>query len=137
MTTAAPRKLGSVADSAGYRVSVEPAYVPEQSDPDARRYIFSYRVQIVNISGMVATLRRRTWNIVDAAGRVNRVHGDGVVGHQPRLGPGQSFIYSSFSSLETNWGTMEGCYELETDEGDTFEIAIGRFFLVADAATAR
>jgi len=137
MMSAAARKLGSVADTAGYRVTVEPQFVPEQSDVDARRYVFSYRVQIVNITGMVATVRRRAWNIVDAVGRVSQVRGDGVVGHQPRLAPGQSFIYSSFSSLETPWGTMEGVYELETDEGDVFDVVIGRFYLVAKVGTAQ
>lgn len=126
-----PRKLGSLAETAGWRVAVEPAFSPDKSDPESRRFVFTYRVQITNVSGLTATIRRRQWRIVDAVGRASDVEGEGVVGQQPRLAPGQTFGYASFCPIETNWGTMEGHYELETDEGDIFEIAIGRFYLVA------
>jgi ApaG protein len=124
-------KHGSAAETAGWRVTVEPQFVPEQSDADARRFVFGYRVQVTNVSGMIATLRRRHWVIVDAHGRRSEVRGEGVVGHQPRLVPGQSFVYSSFCPIETPWGTMEGSYALETDDGESFEIAVARFYLVA------
>lgn len=131
------RKLGSTVETAGWRVTVEPQYAPDRSEPDARRYVFIYRIQITNVNGLVATVRRRHWSIVDAAGRTSEVEGDGVVGQQPRLAPGQTFNYSSFSPIETPWGTMEGRYELETDEGDVFDVKIGRFYLVATTARPR
>jgi ApaG protein len=126
-----PRKLGSLAESKGWRVAVDPLFSPEKSDPDSRRFVFTYRVQITNVSGLTATIRRRAWRVVDAVGRSTEIEGEGIVGQQPRLSAGQTFGYSSFCPIETPWGTMEGHYELETDEGDIFEIAIGRFYLVA------
>jgi ApaG protein len=128
-TTIAP-KHGSTVDTAGWRVIVEPAYCPEKSDADARRFVFTYRIQITNIDGMVATIRRRYWKIVDAVGRTHEVDGEGVVGHQPRLAQGQTFAYSSFCPIETPWGTMEGHFELESDDGHWFDVAVGRFYLV-------
>jgi ApaG protein len=133
MDTLAPAKtkLGSVATSAGYRVAVTPVYVAEQSDPDQRRFVFEYHIQIRNVSGKAATLRSRHWVIVDELGRINDVRGDGVVGRQPRLEPGQTFVYKSFSPLPSPWGTMEGEFQMEGDDGEWFEVRVGRFYLVA------
>ena len=125
------KKLGSSVQTAGWLVVVEPEYAADRSDPEGRRFVFVYRIQVTNISGVAATLRRRRWLVVDAAGRRTEVEGEGVVGQQPRLAPGQTFNYSSFTPIETAWGTMEGSYQLETDEGGVFEIAVGRFYLVA------
>lgn len=133
MDTLAPvkTKLSSVATSAGYRVAVTPMYVPEQSDPDQRRFVFEYQVQVRNIEGKPAAIRSRHWVIVDELGRINDVRGDGVVGRQPRLDIGQTFIYKSFCPLPTPWGTMEGEFQMEGEDGEWFEVKVGRFYLVA------
>jgi ApaG protein len=133
MDTLAPvkAKLGSVATSAGYRIAVTPTYVPEQSNPDQRLYVFEYQVQVRNIEGKPASLRSRHWAIVDELGRIDDVRGEGVVGRQPRLEPGQTFVYKSFCRLPTPWGTMEGEFQMEGDDGEWFEIKVGRFYLVA------
>jgi len=133
MDTLAPAKtkLGSVESSAGYRVAVTPRYVPEQSDPEQRRFIFEYQVQVRNVDGPPATLRSRHWVIADERARVNEVRGEGVVGRQPRLEAGQTFVYRSFCPLPTPWGTMEGEFQMEGDDGRWFEIKVGRFYLVA------
>lgn len=127
----ASTKLGSIATSAGYRVAVTPTYVPEQSDADQRRYVFEYQIQVRNTEGKPATLRSRHWVIVDELGRVNEVRGEGVVGRQPHLQPGQTFVYKSYCPLPTPWGTMQGEFQMEADDGEWFEIKVGRFFLVA------
>ncbi|MDP1662771.1 MAG: Co2+/Mg2+ efflux protein ApaG [Phycisphaerales bacterium] len=127
----AKAKLGSVANSAGYRVTVTPTYVPEQSDAEQRRYIFEYSVQVRNVEGLPATIRSRHWVIVDELARINDVRGEGVVGRQPRLDQGQTFVYKSFCPLPTPWGTMEGEFQMEGDDGEWFEIKVGRFYLVA------
>lgn len=133
MDTLAPpkSKLGSVTTSAGYRIAVTPSYVAEQSDPDQRRYVFEYQIQIRNQDGKPATLRSRHWVIVDELGRINDVRGEGAVGRQPSFKPGQTFIYKSFCPLPTPWGTMEGEFQMEGDDGEWFEIKVGRFYLVA------
>lgn len=120
---------GSRSDSRGYRVTVQPTYLPDQSDPLLPRYTFAYRITIENTSGPVATLRSRRWTIIDAHGRGEEVEGDGVVGQQPRLRPGDTFTYESFCPLRTRWGTMEGSYRMAGDDGERFEIPIARFLL--------
>ena len=121
-------------DTRGYRVQVTPAFDANQSDETARRFVYSYHVQVTNVDGPAATLKARHWIIIDGHGRREEVKGDGVVGRQPRLQPGQSFTYRSFCPLPTAWGTMEGSYQLEGDDGEWFEIAVGRFYLVAPTA---
>lgn len=129
-TTLASRPLGSVAETHGMRVSVTPQYVADQSDPQARQYLFTYRVGILNNSEQAARLMSRHWIIVDAQGVREEVRGPGVVGQQPRLEAGQSFEYSSFCPLKTSWGTMEGIYHFQRDDGSKFEVTVGRFYLV-------
>jgi ApaG protein len=133
MTTAAARDngLGSVAETNGYRVRVEPAFVPEQSDETSRRYVYQYQVHVSNVDGAPATLRSRHWVIIDGLGRREEVKGEGVVGRQPLLQPGQTFAYRSFCPLNTPWGTMEGSYQLQGADGAWFEVKVGRFYLVA------
>ncbi len=123
---------GSECESNGFRVSVFPSFVPDHSDPTARQYVFGYRVRIVNESAVTAQLLSRAWRIVDANGRENEVRGEGVVGQQPVLRPGQTFEYSSFCHLTSAWGTMEGEYVFQR-EGDEhhFNVKIARFFLVS------
>jgi ApaG protein len=111
------------------RVSVETSYLAEQSDPGSERYVFSYTITIHNTGAEAARLLRRHWIITDANGKVQEVRGDGVVGEQPHLEPGQGFRYSSGAILETPVGTMEGSYLMVTDEGRNFDAPIAPFRL--------
>ncbi|MCS6947557.1 MAG: Co2+/Mg2+ efflux protein ApaG, partial [Steroidobacteraceae bacterium] len=92
------------------RIDVVTAYLSEQSDPDEDRYVFSYTITIRNEGTVAARLLTRHWIITDANGKVQEVRGDGVVGEQPYLKPGQGFRYSSGAVLETPFGTMQGSY---------------------------
>lgn len=111
------------------QVSVETTYVPDQSDPASARYVFAYTITIHNAGSEPARLLRRHWVITDSNGKVQEVRGDGVVGEQPHLKPGQSFRYSSGAILETPVGAMQGAYEMQTDAGRTFEAPIAAFRL--------
>jgi ApaG protein len=111
------------------RVDVQTSYVPEQSDPGSQRFVFSYTITILNEGSEAARLLRRHWVITDANGKVQEVRGDGVVGEQPHLQPGQGFRYSSGAILETPVGTMQGSYQMETDQGARFEAPIAPFRL--------
>jgi ApaG protein len=122
----------SHAATRGIRVTVRPRYLADESDPTTRRYIFAYRITIANETSPTAMLLSRRWWIVDSHGRGSEVIGDGVVGRTPRLAPGEMFEYESFCPLPTAWGTMEGSYTMRTDEGETFEVTVPRFYLVAD-----
>jgi ApaG protein len=111
------------------RVDVQTSYVPEQSDPGSQRFVFSYTITILNAGSEAARLMRRHWLITDANGKVQEVRGDGVVGEQPHLQPGQGFRYSSGAILETPVGTMQGSYQMETDQGTRFDAPIAPFRL--------
>ncbi|MET0279632.1 MAG: Co2+/Mg2+ efflux protein ApaG [Steroidobacteraceae bacterium] len=111
------------------RVSVETSYLPDQSDPRGERYVFSYTITIENEGNEPARLLRRHWVITDSNGKVQEVRGDGVVGEQPHLRPGQGFRYSSGAILETPVGTMQGSYQMETDTGTHFDAPIEPFRL--------
>ncbi|MBX5159360.1 Co2+/Mg2+ efflux protein ApaG [Rhizobium sp. NZLR8] len=110
-------------------VVVEPFYLEEQSDPDDDRYVWGYRIVISNNSGIAVRLVNRYWNITDQNGQVDEVTGPGVVGEQPRLSPGDTYEYSSGCPLDTPSGLMFGHYQMETDEGDTFNVDIPAFSL--------
>lgn len=125
-----PKEHGSVAETQGIRVSVTPHFLVDQSEPADRKYTFGYTIRITNTGTESAQVLSRAWKIVDAHGQASEVHGDGVVGKQPKLAPGQSFDYSSFCPLRTPWGTMEGRYTLRRDSGELFDALIGRFYLV-------
>ncbi|WP_416796341.1 Co2+/Mg2+ efflux protein ApaG [Ciceribacter azotifigens] len=112
-------------------VSVEPYYLEEQSDPDDGRYVWGYRVAITNHSDRSVRLVNRYWHITDQNGQVDEVTGPGVVGEQPQLRPGDTYEYSSGCPLDTPSGVMFGHYQMETDEGDLFEVAIPAFSLDA------
>lgn len=118
----------------GIRVRVAAQYLPDQSDPDTRQYLFAYRVIIENQGERAAKLLSRSWLIRDARGEEKKVEGPGVVGEQPNLEPGERFEYVSGCPLETEWGTMEGCYTMQREDGEEFEAAIGRFFLAPNTA---
>ncbi len=115
----------------GIRVRVQSAYLPDQSSPDDDRYVFAYTITITNESVFTAQLRTRHWIITDGRGSVEEVKGDGVVGEQPRLGPGQSFQYTSGCVLKTPIGTMQGSYRFWRDDGTYFDATIAPFSLAS------
>jgi ApaG protein len=119
----------STALTDGIRVSVTSTYLPEQSAPRAKRYVFAYTVRISNEGEATAQLRTRHWVITDGDGRVEEVRGDGVVGAQPTLRPGQSFEYTSGCVLRTPRGTMHGTYQMHREDGRSFDAEIAPFDL--------
>lgn len=119
-----------ISDSAPrIRVDVETAYVEEQSDPQDGRFVFSYTITIRNEGPTPARLLTRHWIITDANGKVQEVRGDGVVGEQPYLKPGQGFRYSSGAVIETPVGSMQGSYQMVDDDGSQFDAPIAPFRL--------
>lgn len=119
----------STAITDGIRIQVESAFMPDRSEPRARRWFFAYTVTIQNEGDAPARLRARHWVIDDAEGRTEHVIGEGVVGQQPRLEPGEAFQYQSFCVLKTSHGLMRGTYEMVRDDGATFEADIPPFAL--------
>jgi len=111
------------------RIEVATNYVDEQSDPDVSRYVFAYTITIANHGPVAARLLSRHWVITDANGKVQEVNGNGVVGEQPHLHPGEVFKYSSGAVLETPVGAMQGRYRMETDAGSFFYAPIPAFTL--------
>jgi len=116
-------------DNAQIDIDVVTDYISEQSDPTVDRYVFAYTITINNRGAIPVKLLNRHWLITDANGKVQEVRGEGVVGEQPHLNPGEHFEYTSGAVLETPVGVMEGEYEMVTDEGDTFLAPIDRFSL--------
>lgn len=111
------------------RVAVKPAYLDDQSDPDDRRYVWSYTVTIENLGVEPVQLVSRYWNITDAAGRVQEFRGPGVVGAQPVIAPGETFQYTSGCPLPTSSGLMMGRYQMKAASGEAFEAEIPAFLL--------
>jgi ApaG protein len=111
------------------RVEVETSYLEDQSEPRERRFVFSYTITIRNEGEVPAKLMTRHWVITDADGHVREVRGDGVVGEQPYLLPGQGFRYSSGAVLETPVGAMHGSYQMVGDDGARFDAPIPAFRL--------
>ena len=115
--------------SCDIRIHVATDYVHEQSEPDADRYVFAYTITICNTGDVAAQLISRHWVITDANGKVQEVSGDGVVGEQPHLNPGEEFQYSSGAVLETPVGAMQGLYRMKADNGVSFDAPIPPFTL--------
>jgi ApaG protein len=113
----------------GIRVRVRSQYLPERSSPRSRQFVFAYTVRISNEGTEPAHLRTRHWIITDGNGNVQEVRGDGVVGQQPELAPGESFEYTSGCVLETPHGTMRGSYQLVRPGGAQFDAQIAPFLL--------
>jgi len=111
------------------RVQVATNYVDEQSRPESDRYVFAYTITIANNGDVPVRLISRHWVITDANGKVQEVSGDGVVGEQPHLNPGEVFRYSSGAVLETPVGAMQGLYRMEADNGVKFDAPIAPFTL--------
>jgi ApaG protein len=110
-------------------IHIETAYLEAQSEPEEQRFVFSYTITIRNEGAQAAQLVSRHWLITDSNGKTQEVRGKGVVGEQPHLRPGQSFRYSSGAIIETPVGTMQGSYQMRSDEGLTFDAPIPAFRL--------
>ena len=113
----------------GIEVSVEATFLEDQSSPPEGRYVWAYHIRIENKGSDTVQLRTRHWRITDNRGIVQVVDGQGVVGVEPTLPPGEAFEYSSGTPLVTPSGVMHGTYRMETDEGDSFDVAIPAFSL--------
>ena len=110
-------------------VNVATRFLDERSAPEEGRFVFTYTIQISNRGRMPARLIGRHWIITDANGKVQEVRGEGVVGEQPWLQPGEDFEYTSGAVLETALGTMHGSYDMLADDGTRFEAPIASFTL--------
>ena len=119
----------STAVTEGIRVTVKSAFRPDRSTPGQGRYLFTYTVRIANQGSAAAQLISRHWIITDANGGVEEVRGEGVVGQQPRLAPGERFEYTSFCVLRTPFGSMRGSYRMEREDGAGFDAEIAPFTL--------
>ena len=119
----------SEAVTKGIRVTVKSQFLPERSSPRARQYVFAYTVKIGNEGAEPAQLMTRHWIITDGNGNIQEVRGDGVVGQQPALAPGESFEYTSGCVLETPHGTMSGSYQMVRPSGEHFDAQISPFLL--------
>ena len=115
----------------GIRIIADPVYQPYHSSERENRFLFSYEITIFNESEVGVTLRSRMWSIINSDGEEKTVRGEGVVGEMPFIAPGDSYKYNSFSILDTPFGTMEGYYIFEREDGDLIQAGIRRFYLTA------
>lgn len=110
-------------------VTVTPRFLEDQSSPAQGDYFWAYTVEIVNLGSRPVQLRKRIWRIVDGDGSVEAVTGDGVVGEQPHIAPGDAYVYTSGCPLRTPHGVMSGSYAMTSPDGETFEVVIPTFVL--------
>jgi ApaG protein len=118
----------------GIRVQVHSFYLADRSSPREGQFYFAYTIRITNVGQETAQLLTRHWIITDAEGEVQEVRGEGVVGKQPVLEPGQAFEYTSYCPLKTNVGTMHGTYTMIRPSGETFQARIAPFTLAVPNA---
>ncbi len=119
----------STTDPYRIEVSAEAEYIAAQSRPDEDHFVFAYHITIRNVGSASAQLLSRHWIITDGNGKVQEVHGKGVIGEQPMLAPGESFRYTSGCVLETAVGTMHGSYQMVATDGHRFNAEISPFML--------
>lgn len=117
------------ATTEGVRVSVQPFYLEDESEPDEGHYFWAYQVQIENLGPEPVLLKSRYWRITDALGHTEEVRGDGVVGEQPVIDPGYAFEYTSGAPLGTASGFMAGSYRMYRNDGSSFDVEIPHFSL--------
>jgi len=110
-------------------IDVIPHYIESQSVPEKNRYFFTYTITIQNMGLIAAKLLSRHWLVTDANGKVQDVKGEGVVGEQPHLNPGDSYSYTSGAITETDVAVMEGKYFMKADDGQKFDVPIPQFIL--------
>jgi len=117
----------------GIRITVRPVYMDGQSDVFQRKFVFAYFIRIENNSSQTVQLMRRQWFIRHSSGRTEEVEGEGVVGKQPVIRPGEAHEYNSYCILETLEGSMEGTYLMQREHGESFRVTIPKFTLRAAA----
>ncbi len=122
-------KLYSMNEKNNVIVETETRYIQEQSSIDDDRYVFAYTITITNMGNIPARLLTRHWLITDANGKVQEVNGEGVIGEQPYLKPGETFRYTSGAMIETPVGVMEGKYAMLSDDDESFNALIPQFTL--------
>lgn len=116
----------------GISISVQPSYQPEYSRPAMNRFVFAYNITIENLSLHTVQLLRRHWYIWDSNGTIREVEGEGVIGQQPILAPGESHKYASWCDLSTGIGKMHGTYLMRRDsDGKEFQVGIPKFEMIA------
>lgn len=113
----------------GVHVAVQSYYLNEQSDPEEAQYVWAYRIKITNGGAIPVKLLNRHWIITDGTGGVHEVQGEGVVGEQPVIEPGDNYVYTSGTPLSTPSGFMKGSYEMRRADGATFDVEIPAFSL--------
>ena len=111
------------------KVTVEPEYAPDRSEPSDNRYFWTYTIEVANLGSSTVQLTHRHWRITDGEGRLEEVKGPGVVGEQPTLKPGQAFRYTSGCPLKTPSGMMAGSYRMVDEDGNAFAVEIPAFWL--------
>lgn len=124
------KPLGSYAQTTHQiAITVQPFYLEDHSVPEARHFVWAYHVRIENQGDETVQLLTRHWRITDSAGNLQEVRGDGVVGKQPVLRPGEAFEYASGTPLPTPSGIMDGTYHMRSEKGEDFEVTIPAFSL--------
>ena len=123
------------ATTRGVTVRVSVSFLPEQSEPSRGRWFWAYHIRLENEGDSTVQLLTRHWVITDGRGARHSVEGEGVVGEQPLIAPGSSFDYVSGCPLATPMGAMQGSYRMVGEDGETFDVEIPRFRLVAPAVT--
>lgn len=116
-------------------VTASSTYLPEQSIAENNRFLWSYEITLLNESEQIVQLLNRYWRITDMSGHVEEVRGPGVVGLQPIVKPGKTFTYTSFCQLPTPQGTMEGYYEMQSLDDESFNIEIPKFVLASPVSS--
>ncbi len=116
------------------QISVETEFLPDQSDEESQRWVFAYHISILNKGSVSARLLTRHWVITDGEERVQEVHGEGVIGEQPHIAPGQTFRYTSGAIPETEVGSMRGSYQMIAEDGSHFDAQVPAFTLAAPHA---
>jgi len=111
------------------RIAVQSYFLEAQSDPSEAQFVWAYRIKIANEGETTVQLLNRKWIITDAAGAVKEVQGEGVIGEQPVIVPGQNYVYTSGTPLSTATGFMQGSYEMQDEDGDHFFVEIPTFSL--------
>lgn len=124
-----PQPDPTLSEANDFKVEVATRYLESDSSPDEDRFVFAYTITILNQGNTPARLLTRHWVITHGNGRKQEVRGDGVVGKQPRIKPGEGYQYTSGTILETPMGTMGGSYQMVTDDGQEFDASIPEFLL--------
>lgn len=125
-----------VAETRGVVVRVAVSFLPEQSEPERGRWFWAYHIRLENAGPQAVQLLTRHWVITDGRGARHSVEGEGVIGEQPLLAPGESFDYVSGCPLSTSTGSMLGSYHMMGEDGSGFDVEIPRFALIAPAVGA-